>query len=147
MNEKQTIINVLNRILDVEYEFIWYYPQLAERITAKDKESARLLVGLGEDSVRHANQAMEAIHAFGSEPPLNIGQPPQGEVVAILQEMLEKEKHAAWLYRQAAGLTDSAETKQWLLGQVSEEERHTHLIEIILMKITGEPATGTSNPP
>lgn len=134
MNETTNIVDVLNRILYIEYASIWHYPRLAEKIT--DKEAREYFIQLGEDSIRHADQGVQLVRACGGEPILSIDKEPEENIVCVLQHMLEMEKLAAWLYRQATGLTTSDEIKKLLLNHAHEEEDHAKSVEKILMRIT-----------
>jgi bacterioferritin (cytochrome b1) len=133
MGETVTVVDVLNRILYIEYASIWHYPRVAEKIA--DKEAKEYFIQLGEDSMRHADEGIRLIRSFGGEPLLKIDDVPEEDIFCILQHMLEMEKLAAWLYRQATGLTDNDDTKKLLLEQAHEEELHAKSVEKILMRL------------
>ena len=137
--KSRAIVDILNRGIRIEYESIWYYPRLAQLIA--DKESAELFLRLGQDSVKHSDQTAKLIRSLGGDPIPNLlgsmqEAPQQSNIITVLRDMLEKERIAAQLYREAAGLTDKADLKTLLLGQVEEEERHAKTVEDILARIT-----------
>ena len=139
LDEDLAIIDILNKVLKIEYTFIWVYPRIAELIT--DKKTAELFIKLGEDSAQHADKTVYMVRCLHGNPLPNLletmREPPQeSSLITVLKDMLEKEKAAAQLYREAAELTNKPVYKGLLLGEVKEEERHAKVVEAILARLT-----------
>lgn len=134
MVEKPNIVDVLNQILNIEYASILYYPQLAAQISGK--EAAEAISQLAEESKHHRDRDIELVKTFGGEPAREEETHIEGnDIMTVLQQMLEMEKLAGWLYRQASGLTDDAETKKSFLREAAVERNHAAIVEEVLMKL------------
>jgi rubrerythrin len=136
-DNKKALIDILNKGMQIEYASIWHYPQLARRIA--DKEAARVFSQLGQDSVQHASQTARMIRTLGGAPEENLlaslKEADEGDILAILRNMLEQEKTAASLYKEAADMSGDYSTRTWLLEQVKEEQGHAAAVQEIIQRL------------
>jgi rubrerythrin len=138
-DNKKALIDILNKGMQIEYASIWHYPQLARRIA--DKEAARIFLKLGQDSVQHASQTSRMIRSLGGTPEESLlgsmKEADEGDILSILRNMLEQEKNAAILYKEASNLADDYPTRTWLLVQVKEEQGHAVAVQEIIERLNG----------
>ena len=138
---EMTAAEVLRRILQVEYRFILYYPQLESMMP--DEDTAQKVAALGKSSARHAGTVSKALTALGEEakaPALDVLPDPL-DLKQFFRRQLEFEKLALWLHGKAAELVPSHLEPQFR-EIAREEEGHITLTEQILQRLerglTGE---------
>ena len=61
-----SILDLLNQGLQLEYSLIVHYPRLSSAI--KDEETRKLVLKLGNDSIRHADIVAGVISGLGENP-------------------------------------------------------------------------------
>ena len=95
-------LDLLQRALDVEYQFITHYPHLAMML--HDEEMVSELQTLGEDSIKHADIVANAITKLGGVPsiPIIAALPESMDLKEFFHKQLELEKEAYSLHTQAA---------------------------------------------
>ena len=140
MDRNRSIVDIVNKALEIEYCSIYYYHCIARLIS--DNGVAQLFLEVGSDSVRLAERGAKMVRSLGGDPlPSLFGgvrAPPTDEtdIIPLLHKLYEAERTAAQLYREAAELTDLAEFKTFLLSEVEEEERHARVVKDVLARIT-----------
>jgi bacterioferritin len=132
--EKTKLIEILNKILKLEYSLIIFYPRLASMI--KDEEAKVLTQQLGTDSVQHADTDATVIRQLGGNPnwtfqvfPLDL------DLITIFDTQLQKEKEAKELYQLASSLTSDSSIKRRFSDIIKHEDHHIELIKKILSRL------------
>jgi len=135
MDEKLEQVNaILNKALTLEYTLIVHYPRIASMI--KDQETRNLANELGRASVKHADVVANAIIRLGGQPEWSFEFfPEQGDLVAIFETQLEKEKLALDLHHQSAALVTIAGLREQFEEIAKEEESHIKTVEKILRRL------------
>lgn len=125
------MIELLNRILRLEYSLIIHYPRLAATIS--NKEARHGALELGTASVRHADTVAKAITGLGGVPDWSFEPfPDDPDPLEIFQGQLEKERLASELHRQSADLAPDTSLRNKFLKLAKEEQSHVHAVERIL---------------
>jgi len=132
--EQPNLVDLLNKILSLEYSLIVFYPRLASMV--KDKEAKKLTQQLGIDSVAHADTDASIIRQLGGNPnwtfqvfPLDL------DLITIFNTQLQKEKEAIELYQLASSITSDTSIKRKFSDIIKDEEHHIELIEKILTRL------------
>ena len=129
------LVELLNKILKIEYTLIVHYPRLADSI--RDNETRKLALKLSTDSVKHADSVSRAITALGGRPVWAFEPLAEDfDILQIFRTQLEKEKLALKLHRQAADLAPSQPLAAAFKTIATDEERHIEIVELIIKKIT-----------
>lgn len=130
------LLDALNESLRVEYTLIIHYPRLVGLL--EDEEARRLVLRLGQDSMRHANIVAAAIQELGGTPQWGFDPFPEGMSLAQIFELqLEKEKLALYLHQRSCELADSPDLEKRLRQIATEEEYHINTVQLILGKLVG----------
>lgn len=113
---KETIVDLLNETLEVEYCMILNYPRLVDQLincdNIDDEQLIRDLKRLGEDSVRHADRVIGMISLLGGEPNWRCECCERRvDISMIMSQQLEKEKIAHSLYEEAARVAEQNQVK------------------------------------
>lgn len=130
-------LDLLQKALIVEYSIIIYYPRLAERLP--DDASRKTLYWMGEQSVRHADVVSQLIRRLGGTPEYSFEPYPEGDILIIMRQQLEKEKLARFLYKEAQNLVTEALMATELGALVTQEEGHIKGVEIIIQRLVERP--------
>jgi rubrerythrin len=130
----QTTLDLLNQALNVEYSLIVHYPRIANSLP--DEETRRLVHGLGEASIRHADVVADAIKELGGKPDWSFEPFPEHmDTVSIFKIQLQKEKMALMLHQETARLVRSRVLREKFKAIAGEEESHIRTVEEILDRL------------
>ena len=115
-NGKKTIVDLLNKSLQVEYGFIVNYPRLIDQMVnideIPDKQLPEDLERLGKASFRHAGEVIQLIGRLGGEPDWRVE--PIDRIVdmgSMLAQQLKKEKLAQSIYQKAKHVAEQSQVK------------------------------------
>ena len=103
---KRALTGLLNKSLQVEYDFIMNYPRMIDQIInyegIRDEQLVKDLEILGKVSLRHFGEISKLVERLGGEPIWKIDVIARLEdVQELLIEQLAKEKEAASIYEDA----------------------------------------------
>ena len=113
---KKAIVSLLNKSLEIEYAFIFNYPQLIHQLVnierIPQKGVVKKLEFLGKVSVQHAGWIMQLIKGLGGEPQLPVGVIGRmTNIPSLLLEQLDKEKLVQSLFQQAKLVAEQNQAK------------------------------------
>jgi rubrerythrin len=128
------LVELLNRILRLEYSLIVYYPRIAASI--RNVQARQEALQLGSASVQHADTVARAITQLGGSPEWSFDPfPDENDLVKTFQRQLEKEKLAYELHSQCANQAPNAELHRTFSKLAEEEQYHMRTVEKILEKL------------
>jgi rubrerythrin len=132
--ETTLILELLNKILKLEYSLIIYYPRIAAFI--KDEQVRQEALQLGSASVLHADTVAKAIAKLGGTPQWAFEPfPDEADLRKIFMDQLEKEKLAYELHRQSSELAPDASFRDTFSKLAREEQAHIQTVKNILAKL------------
>ena len=113
---KQAIVELLNRIIQVEYDMILNYPRCIDRLVnidnIHDEQLNRDIEYVGKASVQHFGSLSKLIELLGGETKWVLGTIERlVDVGECLTQQLEKEKSAISLYKEAKQLVEKNKVK------------------------------------
>ncbi len=132
-SELEEALDLLRRTLEVEYQFIIHYPQLAKIIP--DEELASKLQILGLDSIQHADVVSNTISKLGGIAPIPTvaALPEPLDLKNFLRKQLELEKLALSLHTKAESI---AKELAFSFRQITEQEQwHIKIVEEIISRV------------
>lgn len=155
---KKSVIGLLSKLLQVEYDFIFSYPQVIERLVnvdgVHDEQIVDALEDLVKDSLHHFNGVDELIKRLGGETKWNINALDlSAGVEEILKQQLEKEIWAVTWYQSVnevakqgkVGASDFSGKSENFVNvddivrlcerNISDEERHQSLVRDSIAKL------------
>ena len=134
--EHRQIIDLLNKILKLEYSLIIHYPRIASYV--QDEETKEMVLKLGEYSTRHADITAKTIQELEGEPVWDFEPFPELEnLTSIMHNQLDKEKLALRLHAQAANLAPNPSLRDTFTQLSNEESGHIELVKTILSRLDG----------
>jgi bacterioferritin len=137
-NEKETVISILNRILEAELAGVVRYTHYSLTIYGFGRipilKSLRQQAGEG---LRHAEEAGELVTHLGGHPSLGIGdllETHKHDIGDILRESLAHEDLARGLYEELLGLVigRSVMLEEYARRLIAEEEHHAGEVDKML---------------
>ena len=130
----QTLINLLNKSLRFEYNFIIHYPRVAQMV--QDEEARKLILDLCTDSIQHSDVVANVITHLGGKPDWSFDLLPEGmDILEMLQIQLEKEKQALQLHQTAVNLIPSGPHGNALQRLVDDEKDHILAVDRIIERL------------
>ncbi len=169
---KRAMIDLLNRIIQMEYGFIINYPRIIDQIVAieevPDQQIVTDLETLGKDSTEHLGIAGQLITRLGGKPLWRVNVIERiVDVDKLIEQQVAREKEAMPLYIEARRLaqnnpvrlprlverlrtifgaepdpTPRGETIRLLEHLASQERTHLRLVEDILATYRAMPKRG-----
>jgi|APFre7841882654_1041346.scaffolds.fasta_scaffold30855_3 bacterioferritin len=130
----QKLVKLLNQSLRIEYNFVIHYPRIAQLV--RDEETKKLILGLCNASVHHADVVANIITHLGGKPDWSFDLFPEGMGPSeIFQIQLEKEKQALQLHQNSAALISSASQGNALNDVANEEKAHIMTVNRIIERL------------
>ena len=113
---KKDLIELLNKSLELEYDFILNYPRMIEKLehidNIHDEQLNKALQRLGMESIRHFNELDRLIVKLGGEAHWYFGVIERlDDVQEILIQQLSEEKAVMSLFEQARQLVQGSKIK------------------------------------
>ncbi len=139
-NEKQQIIDVLNKILELELAGVVRYTHYSLMVFGYNRiPIVSWLKGNGDESLMHAHKAGEFVTMLGGHPSLKIGpllETEKHDIGDILRESLEQETTTLNAYRELLALTDgkSVSLEEYAREMILQEELHLDEVNKMLRK-------------
>lgn len=139
-NEKQSAIDLLNRILELELAGVVRYTHYSLMIFGYNRiPIVSWLKGNGDESLAHANKAGELVTMLGGHPSLKIGsllETHKHDIGDILRESLEQEQSTLEAYYELFRLTEgkSVVLEEYAREMISLEEMHLDEVNKMLRK-------------
>ena len=142
MNEtdKQTAIDVLNKIMELELAGVVRYTHYALMVFGYNRiPIVSWLKGNGDESLAHAHKAGEFVTMLGGHPSLKIGpllETHKHDIGDILRESLEQESTTLAAYYELLQLTDgkSVALEEYAREMILLEEMHLDEVNKMLRK-------------
>lgn len=138
--EKQQIIDVLNRILELELAGVVRYTHYSLMVFGYNRiPIVSWLKGNGDESLAHAHKAGEFVTMLGGHPSLKIGpllETEQHDIGDILRESLEQESTTLAAYYDLLKLVDgrSVALEEYAREMILLEELHLDEVNKMLRK-------------
>lgn len=135
-----TVVNVLNRILEMELAGVVRYTHYSFMVFGPNRiPITSWLRGQANESLTHSQEVGEMITHLGEHPSLGIGQlleTHQHDTLSILQESLEHESRQQRLYEELLSLVRdrSVMLEEFARRMVAEEEMHIGEVRKMLRK-------------
>lgn len=139
-NEKQSVIEVLNKILELELAGVVRYTHYALMVFGYNRiPIVSWLQGNGDESLMHARKAGEFVTMLGGHPSLKIGpllETHQHDIGDILRESLEQEMTTLGAYYELMKLTEdkSVALEEYAREMILLEEIHLDEVNKMLRK-------------
>jgi len=139
-NEKQKIIDVLNKILELELAGVVRYTHYSLMVYGYNRiPIVSWLKGNGDESMMHAHKAGEFVTMLGGHPSLKIGpllETEKHDIGDILRESLEQEMSTLEAYRELLTLTEgkSVSLEEYAREMILLEELHLDEVNKMLRK-------------
>ena len=113
---KKSIIKVLNRLLQVEYDIIFNYPKVIDKLVnldkIKDEKIIQNIEEIGKESLHHFTVVDTWIHKLGGETIWHIDAvDPSMDFEGLLRQQLEREKWAISWYQEAKRIAEQNKVK------------------------------------
>jgi bacterioferritin len=138
--DKQKVVDVLNRILELELAGVVRYSHYSLMIFGH----ARIPIvswfrGVATESLNHATQAGEYVTALGGHPSLKIGkllETEKHDINDILKESIEHEQGGVQAYRDLLALVEGNDVRleEYARTMIMDEENHISEIEKMLRR-------------
>lgn len=139
-NEKQSAIDVLNKILELELAGVVRYTHYSLMVFGYNRiPIVSWLKGNGDESLAHAHKAGEFVTMLGGHPSLKIGpllETHQHDIGDILRESLEQESTTLAAYYELLHLTEgkSVALEEYAREMILLEEMHLDEVNKMLRK-------------
>jgi rubrerythrin len=134
-NNSTQILELLNKILRLEYSLIVYYPRIAAAI--RDPQVRQEVLQLGSASVPHADTVARIITKLGGTPEWAFDPfPDTDDLVRTFERQLEKEKIAYDLHLQSSRLAPDPEMRDSFARLAKEEQSHIRTVLNILTRLS-----------
>jgi bacterioferritin len=139
-NEKQSAIEVLNKILELELAGVVRYTHYALMVFGYNRiPIVSWLQGNGDESLMHARRAGEFVTMLGGHPSLKIGpllETSKHDIGDILRESLEQESTTLAAYYELMALTEgkSVALEEYAREMILLEETHLDEVNKMLRK-------------
>jgi bacterioferritin len=138
--EKQTAIDVLNKIMELELAGVVRYSHYALMVFGYNRiPIVSWLKGNGDESLQHAHKAGEFVTMLGGHPSLKIGpllETHKHDIGDILRESLEQERTTLDAYYELLKLTEgkSVALEEYSREMILLEEMHLDEVNKMLRK-------------
>ncbi|MGH9947508.1 MAG: ferritin-like domain-containing protein [Pyrinomonadaceae bacterium] len=138
--EKQNVIGVLNKILELELAGVVRYTHYALMVFGYNRiPIVSWLKGNGDESLMHAHRAGEFVTMLGGHPSLKIGpllETEKHDIGDILRESLEQESTTLAAYYELRKLTEgkSVALEEYAREMILLEEMHLDEVNKMLRK-------------
>lgn len=138
--EKQKVIEVLNKILELELAGVVRYIHYSLMIFGYNRiPIVSWLKGNAEESMAHAHKAGEFVTMFGGHPSLKIGpllETHKHDIGDILRESLEQERSTLDAYYELLGLVDGRHValEEYAREMILQEELHLDEVNKMLRR-------------
>lgn len=139
-NDKQSAIQILNRILELELAGVVRYTHYSLMVFGYNRiPIVSWLKGNADESMAHALKAGEFVTMFGGHPSLKIGpllETHQHDIGDILRESLEQERSTLAAYYDLLNLTDGKNValEEYAREMILLEEMHLDEVNKMLRK-------------
>lgn len=139
-NEKQNVIEVLNKILELELAGVVRYTHYSLMVFGYNRiPIVSWLKGNADESLMHAYKAGEFVTMLGGHPSLKIGpllETHKHDIGDILRESLEQEKSTLEAYYELLKLTEgkSVSLEEYAREMILLEEQHMDEVNKMLRK-------------
>ena len=139
-NEKQSAIEVLNKILELELAGVVRYTHYSLMVFGYNRiPIVSWLKGNGDESLAHAQRAGEFVTMLGGHPSLKIGpllETHRHDIGDILRESLEQEKSTLEAYYELLKLAEgnSVSLEEYAREMILLEEMHLDEVNKMLRK-------------
>ncbi|MFZ1702173.1 MAG: ferritin-like domain-containing protein [Pyrinomonadaceae bacterium] len=139
-NDKQKVIEVLNKILELELAGVVRYTHYALMVFGYNRiPIVSWLQGNGDESLMHARKAGEFVTMLGGHPSLKIGpllETEKHDIGDILRESLEQESTTLAAYYELMKLTEgkSVALEEYAREMILLEEMHLDEVNKMLRK-------------
>ncbi len=139
-NDKQSAINVLNKILELELAGVVRYTHYALMVFGYGRiPIVSWLKGNGDESLAHASKAGEFVTMLGGHPSLKIGpllETHKHDIGDILRESLEQERSTLEAYYELLKLAEGASVslEEYAREMILLEELHLDEVNKMLRK-------------
>jgi len=139
-NEKQNVVEVLNKILELELAGVVRYTHYSLMVFGYNRiPIVSWLKGNADESMLHANKAGEFVTMMGGHPSLKIGpllETHKHDIGDILRESLEQEKSTLDAYYELLGMVDgkSVHLEEYAREMILLEEMHLDEVNKMLRK-------------
>jgi rubrerythrin len=134
LKDSSQMLELLNKILKLEYSLIVYYPRIASSI--RDEQARQKALQLGSASVKHADTVAKAIFKLGGSPQWSFDPfPDEADIIKIFRQQLEKEKLAYELHQQSSSLAPDATLRETFSKLAKEEQDHILTVQSILARL------------
>ena len=139
-NEKQSAIEVLNKILELELAGVVRYTHYSLMVFGYNRiPIVSWLKGNGDESLQHAQRAGEFVTMLGGHPSLKIGpllETEKHDIGDILRESLEQETTTLAAYYELLHLTEgkSVSLEEYAREMILLEETHLDEVNKMLRK-------------
>ncbi|MEQ4488161.1 MAG: ferritin-like domain-containing protein [Dehalococcoides mccartyi] len=134
INSNAAILELLNQALVIEYTMIIHYPRIASAMP--DEHTRKLSQLLGSASMAHFDTVTSTITKLGGIPNCTFEPFPEDlDLKTIFEIQLDKERKAAQLHNQIAGLITDFPLREKFKGLVKDEFAHARIVEEILSKL------------
>lgn len=135
VKDSSLMLELLNKILGLEYSLIIYYPRIASMI--RDESARQEALQLGSASVQHADTVAKAIAKLGGTPQWSFEPfPDEADMRKIFEKQLEKERLAYELHRQSSNLAPDTTLRDTFTKLAKEEQAHIQTVQSILARLT-----------
>jgi bacterioferritin len=139
-NEKQQVIEILNRILELELAGVVRYTHYSLMVYGYNRiPIVSWLKGNGDESLAHAHKAGEFVTMLGGHPSLKIGpllETEKHDIGDILRESLEQESTTLAAYYELMKLSEgkSVALEEYAREMILLEEMHLDEVNKMLRK-------------
>jgi bacterioferritin (cytochrome b1) len=131
VENREIILDNLNKSLRLEYSLIIYYPLINMRI--RDIQIKKMVTTLGTMSIKHADTVADAITSLGGTPQWEFDPAPEDiDLKKIFLVQLEKERLALKLHTETSQLITDKSMRAKFEGIAKQEEGHIIIVENIL---------------
>lgn len=113
---KRSLARMLNRSLEVEYDFLLNYPRMIDKLVNYDKITDKQLIKdlekLGAESLRHFTELSQVVERLGGDPHWRIDTINRLEAIpTLLTHQLRKEKEVLALFIEAKRFVEQYKVK------------------------------------
>ena len=129
--ENREIINVLNRVLKLEYTIVIHLPRISAAF--RDREVRDKVLHLSTASVKHADAVATAVEQLGGQAEWDFEPfPDDGDLVKMFELQVAKEQEAHRLHLECARLAAGPVLKEHFRQMAKDEDWHTAVAQDIL---------------
>ncbi len=142
---KSALVDLLERLLKLEYSLAVNYPRLARLI--KDAATRDSAIGLGKASLRHADLLANTLNELGGSPSSSFEQiDDESDLVEVFTHQLAAEREVQRIHLEGERLATDQKLKAELLALAEEETAHVQTVEKILTYLKKEEPQSRPSP-